>query len=1176
MHYKPAGAILRTIKGILKRVGAWVGLGALAVSPVVSDCHASLAAHEPFAYATSIPNGTTTTASGFTGNWTCGATPSIVAGMSYPDLPTANGSFSSTSGRQFVSFANPLSSGTKWISFLFNLAGNNGGNHCGVYFPNGGTGLFFGYGLEPISPTTGGLRPGLILTTGTGAANATSLAGGFTGTYGQTPYLVVMKIDFDTAGANDTVTIYLNPTANVSEPDVAATYTLTSFDVETITGIGMQNPGGGFAVKVDEIRVGETFAAVVGGGDVETPLAPFIASVTPATGFTTGGTVVNLTGSNFLTGATVKFGPNAGTDVSVLDDTSITVTTPAGAAGPVNVVVQNTNSISGTNLNGFTYVLPPPEPPQPPVLVPDSVELVGSSLTFVWSGPTNTSSVLLSATNLGPDAVWTPLATNLFGADGLATNSLIVNPEEPQQFFGLSIPMEIVVVAPPANLFTFPSGSATAIGLGWTASATEGVLGYRILYGPNADSLTNSVELGNVTSAVIAGLTAGETYFLAVIALTANGESLAADAAISAQPDEDTGFVALFNASTPLEPATSIDTPAARYTYLADRARDRHAREANFNSYDHYLSWYWEQRMANIEIIDRVGKAGQPQHITFNYTTHDLLNPAEFRTFFRGIGTVAEYNNNQIATFVGSNPSATPGETDYNYTATITNNANKLVMNVAQPLAVGDRVEIEISMFLNGPRNGRLNYYGTTLLYIVGQGIVPWAQGNDLGFNGGIIGNVNQSLDSYPLPTNGWLGGLTTLPYQYSNEPEHRFKQLAGNISPTNGQPFMLGRRLHHTDFGNGEHSEPGNTNFIEHVGKLGPKFIARSCVECHVNNGRALPAPVGTPLTKWVFKVGSDASGTAHPTLGRVLQPQSTSGPNEGNVTIASYTTISGQYGDGLPYSLQKPNYSFAGTTPAFFSARIAPQLVGLGLLEAVSEGTIAALADPDDADQDGISGRMQIVVDPETSQQRLGRLTSKGGQARLNHQIAAALNRDMGVTTTIFPILDGDTTGGPPELSDADLDLMVRYVALLGVGARRDLSDAQALQGEQLFASAQCIKCHVPELVTSAFHPYTELRNQTIRPYTDLLLHDMGPGLADNMGEAGATGSEWRTAPLWNIGLTAGVSGGEAYLHDGRARTLEEAILWHGGEAEASKEAFRTMSAADRAALIKFLKSL
>jgi len=306
------------------------------------------------------------------------------------------------------------------------------------------------------------------------------------------------------------------------------------------------------------------------------------------------------------------------------------------------------------------------------------------------------------------------------------------------------------------------------------------------------------------------------------------------------------------------------------------------------------------------------------------------------------------------------------------------------------------------------------------------------------------------------------------------------------------------------------------------------------------------------------------------------VLQPQSTSGPNEGSVSIASYTTTAGQYGDGTPFSLQKPNYSFQGTTPAFFSARIAPQLVGLGLLEAVGESTIQALADPGDANADGISGRVQTVTDPETAQLRLGRFGHKGVKARISHQVAGALNTDMGVATAIFPKLDGETNASAVEVSAADLDKMTRYVALLGVAARRDLTNAQALQGEQLFATASCVKCHTPTLPTSAYHPYAEVRNQTIRPYTDLLLHDMGAGLADNMGEGVATGSEWRTAPLWNIGLTAGVSGGEAYLHDGRARSLEEASLWHGGEAEASKEIFRNMTAAERAALIKFLKSL
>ena len=287
-------------------------------------------------------------------------------------------------------------------------------------------------------------------------------------------------------------------------------------------------------------------------------------------------------------------------------------------------------------------------------------------------------------------------------------------------------------------------------------------------------------------------------------------------------------------------------------------------------------------------------------------------------------------------------------------------------------------MEIEISQFIEAPVHGRNNYYGTAILYVVGQGIVPW-QG------------VGPLLDSFPLPETAWLGGQTTLPYQYSNEPEHRFKQTAGNIAPTNAQPFMLGRRLHHTDFGNGAHSESGNPVFTNHVGKLGPKFIARSCVECHVNNGRALPPAIGAPMSRTVVKVGSDANGSPHPTLGSVLQPQSTNGPVEGSATIASYTTIAGNTATARPTRCSKPNYAFQGVTPSYFSARLAPPLVGLGLLEAVSESTIIALADPDDANADGISGRIQTVLDPETGDQRLGRFTSKAGKARLSHQIAA-----------------------------------------------------------------------------------------------------------------------------------------------------------------------------------------
>lgn len=612
-------------------------------------------------------------------------------------------------------------------------------------------------------------------------------------------------------------------------------------------------------------------------------------------------------------------------------------------------------------------------------------------------------------------------------------------------------------------------------------------------------------------------------------------------------PDEVTlEVVPLYGVSTIREPDTTIDTPTALITHVADRARDRHAREDQFQAYDHYLTWYWEERTIAIEIIDEVAKGGNT--ITVNYTTLTPLGAPEFRAFFFGQTTEGQYHFNLLSPLVGPNT----------YQAVITQKLPEY-----RALQIGDRMEIEISQFIAAPLHGRSNYYGTAILYIVGEGIVPW-QG------------VGANLDSYPIPVEGRSGGDTTNHYQYSNEPTDVFKQTAGNIAPASAQPFMLGRRLHHTDFADGSHSEPGNPVYTEQVGKLGPQFIARSCVDCHTNNGRSIPPLVGMPVFTSVVKVGADASGTPHPVLGKVIQPQATSGLPETGVAISSYTITNGQYGDGSSYSLRKPNYSFTGTVPPYFSVRSAQQLVGLGLLEAVSEETILALADPDDADLDGISGRPQVLIDPETGESRLGRFTHKAGMARLSHQTAAALNNDMGVTTSIFPILDGEPAGGIPELTDAELGEMVRYLEVLGVSARRDLTDTQALAGEVLFGTAGCLDCHTPQLTTSPYHPLAELRNQTIYPHTDLLLHDMGPGLADNMGEGVASGAEWRTAPLWSIGHTANVSGGEAYLHDGRARSLEEAILWHGGEAEASKEAFRTMTLAERNALIKYLKSL
>ena len=252
----------------------------------------------------------------------------------------------------------------------------------------------------------------------------------------------------------------------------------------------------------------------------------------------------------------------------------------------------------------------------------------------------------------------------------------------------------------------------------------------------------------------------------------------------------------------------------------------------------------------------------------------------------------------------------------------------------------------------------------------------------------------------------------------------------------------------------------------------------------------------------------------------------------------------------------------------------------------------------DENNADNDGISGRASLVEDPETGDLRLGRFGYKAGTFSVKHQIASAFNTDMGVMTSMLPNPDcgsqqTDCGSSGSEVSDENISNLVKYLSLLGVGARRDYNNRT---GEDLFEDIGCAGCHRPSMTTSSNHPLTELRGQTIYPYSDLLLHDMGPGLADNLAEGSASGAEWRTTPLWGLGLSKNVMLGDAkgndlvslardypadlnrigYLHDGRARTIDEAIRWHGGEGEASKVAYESLNSTQRNAVIEFLESL
>ena len=370
----------------------------------------------------------------------------------------------------------------------------------------------------------------------------------------------------------------------------------------------------------------------------------------------------------------------------------------------------------------------------------------------------------------------------------------------------------------------------------------------------------------------------------------------------------------------------------------------------------------------------------------------------------------------------------------------------------------------------------------------------------------------------------------------------------------------------------------------------LGPQFNNVSCESCHVRNGRGMPEP-GQLLLRVSAPEGALAATTTEtsvdamvaitntpefPGLGNQIQDFAVYGQTaEAQVDIL-WKEISHTYGDSEPYRLRQPHFDITLETGgklnnrARISPRIPPQVYGLGLLEAIDETDILALSDPDDVNRDGISGCPNYVLNVATDVIELGRFGWKAGMPNLLQQSGAAYVDDMGITNPLYPAADGST-----EIDEATLVAAAAYAQTLAVPTRVMLDDLDVQRGERLFSEASCAACHATEFRT-ADHKYPSMQNQLIHPYTDLLLHDMGEGLADGRPEFRASGQEWRTPALWGIGLAQTVLPYSGFLHDGRARTLEEAILWHGGEAEQSKEAFRNLDKADRDALVKFLRSL
>ena len=431
------------------------------------------------------------------------------------------------------------------------------------------------------------------------------------------------------------------------------------------------------------------------------------------------------------------------------------------------------------------------------------------------------------------------------------------------------------------------------------------------------------------------------------------------------------------------------------------------------------------------------------------------------------------------------------------------------------------------------------------------------------------------------------------------------FSQSSANLTFEQERDFKLGNAL----FRKLWVSSPSSTQASD---GLGPLYNARSCQACHLKDGRGHPPRAGEGASSMFLRLAR-APETAEeraavedylilnmpdPVYGEQLQEFAVPGLKaEGHLRIA-YEEVPVTLSGGEVASLRKPSYSVdeLGYGPldkvTTLSPRVAPPMIGLGLIEAIEPADILANADPDDADGDGISGRPQLRRFESGAAPVLGRFGWKAQNTTIRMQSAHAFAGDIGISTPDVPKSHGDCTTvetdclampvgvqkrlGDTEAPDPVLDLVTFYSQNLAVPARRDVADPQVLRGKALFYDLGCTACHTPKFVTSRDAEISPHAFQLIWPYSDFLLHDMGEGLADGQQVGVASGTEWRTAPLWGIGLTETVNGHTFFLHDGRARNLTEAILWHGGEAQRARDAFAALEKADREALIHFLESL
>jgi len=430
------------------------------------------------------------------------------------------------------------------------------------------------------------------------------------------------------------------------------------------------------------------------------------------------------------------------------------------------------------------------------------------------------------------------------------------------------------------------------------------------------------------------------------------------------------------------------------------------------------------------------------------------------------------------------------------------------------------------------------------------------------------------------------------------------FSQPSNNMTFEREMDFKLGNAL----FKKLWVSSPSSTLASD---GLGPLYNARSCQRCHLKDGRGHPPQnssdssvsmvmkVAAPIPKSLVKeIKNYLNSVAEPTYGNQIQDFATIGHSAEATIEVTYEETEVKLSDGQNVWLRKPTYKLnnmaygpmlKGTT---ISPRVAPQMIGLGLLNAVPEHDILSNADPHDLNGDGISGRANFVWSKIYQKPMLGRFGYKASSPNITEQTASAFLNDIGISSTLLPAGYGDCTSSQDkcrkapngnsglidekEISNVGLDLVRFYATNLAVPKRRNPENSEVLMGKKVFYQTGCTSCHVPKFVTHRLKNQPEQSFQLIWPYSDMLLHDMGEGLADNMPDHLANGREWRTAPLWGIGLTKRVSGHTYFLHDGRARSLLEAIVWHGGEAKKQRDQVINMRAEDREALLKFLESL